>query len=150
MKRLKVILIFIVSFFCLCLGFSIALVISVFNHELYHYPANVYGCINFEGYDLNQKRSHSINMTGEWEFYYNRWIITDSDKEQMDAYIKIPGKWTGLKANNCVLGKEGYASYKTTLINLPKGTKLCPTYQSGGGDSAYRCILYTTPRQRDT
>lgn len=138
MKRLKVILIFIVSFFCLCLGFSIALVISIFNHELYHYPANEYGCINFDGYDLNQKRFHSINMTGEWEFYYNRWIITDSDEGQMDTYINIPGKWTGLKVKDVVLGKEGYASYKTTLINLPKGTKLCPTYQSGGGDSAYR------------
>ncbi|MDE5714665.1 MAG: histidine kinase [Anaeroplasmataceae bacterium] len=144
MKRLKVIVVFIVSFFCLCLGFSIALWISVFNHELYYYPANVYGCIDFAGYDLNQKRSHSMNMTGEWEFYYNRWIITDHDEGPMDAYIQIPGKWTGLKINDTTLGKKGYASYKTTLIHIPKGTRLCPTYQSGGGDSAYRVYYNKT------
>ncbi|MDE6415041.1 MAG: histidine kinase [Anaeroplasmataceae bacterium] len=144
MKRLKTISIFIFSFFCLCLGFSLALIISIYNHELYHYPPNVYGLIDFEGCDINKERSHSMNMTGQWEFYYNRWIITDEDEGQMDAYIQIPGKWTGLKVNGKTLGREGYASYKTTLINIPKGTRLMPTYQSGGGDSAYRVYYNKT------
>ncbi|MCM1131350.1 MAG: histidine kinase [Roseburia sp.] len=144
MKRLKTISIFIFSFFCLCLGFSLALIFSIYNHEIYHYPANTYGHIDFEGYDLNEERSFSINMTGQWEFYYNRFIITDEDEEKMDAYIKIPGKWTGLRVNGKALGKEGYASYKTTLLHLPKGTRLMPTYQSGGGDSAYRVYYNKT------
>lgn len=138
MRRLKVISIFVFSFFCLSLGFIIAIITSVFNHQIYNYPVNVLGVMDFSGYDLNQERTLSINMTGQWEFYYNRWIITDEDNDVMDTYIQIPSKWTGLRVHGVTIGKTGYASYKTTLINLPEGTKLCPTYQSGGGDSAYR------------
>ncbi len=138
MKKLKLVFIFLISFFCLFLGFFIALLYSVFNHEIYNYPENSFGVVDFMGYNLEKKRSHSINMTGQWEFYYNRWIITDQDDGDMDAYIQIPGKWTGLSVDGKALGKKGYASYKTTLIHLSEGTRLCPTYQSGGGDSAYR------------
>ncbi|MDE5867645.1 MAG: hypothetical protein K2H02_01735, partial [Anaeroplasmataceae bacterium] len=138
MKRLKIIFVYIFSFICLCLGFFSALIISIYNHELYQFPPNQQGIVDFNGYDLTNRRNHSIGLVGEWELYYNRWIITDEDDGPMDTYIKIPSKWTGLKVSGQTLGKSGYASYKTTLKNLPQGITLCPTFQSGSGDSAYR------------
>ena len=79
-------------------------------------------------FGLNQNR---MNLAGDVEFYYGRWIITDNEQSaDKDCYISLPGTWTGLEIDRdnekIKLTNYGYASYKVTI------TGLTPYSQIGG------------------
>lgn len=61
-------------------------------------------------------------LSGEWEFFYNRWVVTDNDTGAADGMIHLPGRWTGMKINGERLPKTGFASYRLTINNLDSGT----------------------------
>lgn len=80
-------------------------------------PATENGVSDFEGIDRD--RLTAMTLAGEWEFFYNRWIITDNDGGENDGFISIPGKWTGkILPDGQKASRKGYASYRLTIKNL--------------------------------
>lgn len=83
-------------------------------------PKIVGGVTDFGGTDRDN-RFTAIALSGEWEFFYNRWIVTDGDVEACDGYLSVPGRWTGIKRAGQKLPRFGYASYRLTVKNMAAG-----------------------------
>lgn len=60
-----------------------------------------------------------LYLNGEWEFFHDRWIVSDNDTAPRDGYITLGDSWTKLG-----YPKEGYASYRLTIKNLTPGLVL--------------------------
>lgn len=61
-----------------------------------------------------------IPLEGEWEFYWNTWLVTDDVKNvEPDLLIDVPQSWEGLEVQGEKLGSGGIASYKMTVTNCP-------------------------------
>jgi len=60
-----------------------------------------------------------LYLNGEWEFFHDRWIVSDNDTGKNDGYINLGDSWSKLG-----YAKEGYASYRLHIINLTPGLVL--------------------------
>lgn len=85
---------------------------------------NVDGVLDLQYYDPDNAYKR-VSLKGDWEFYYNKWIVTDdlTDAEP-DAMLPLNNRWTSLKLDGKRLPNTGYASYKLTVKNFPEGTIL--------------------------
>ncbi|MDE7107679.1 MAG: histidine kinase [Clostridiales bacterium] len=93
---------------------------DAFYNEIYDTPRVNRGATDYSDTDWNNRlTAHSL--AGEWEFFYNRWIITDNDVGENDGYISIPGRWTGKTVGGKKLSRFGYASYRLTVKNIAAG-----------------------------
>lgn len=102
---------------------TFCLFLFVFNAnycKIYKSPEVQNGKIDFTGVDL-YPRDVACNLSGKWEFYYNRWIITDGYDGESDGQINIPSLWTYKDYGNGKLPKTGYASYKLVAENIEAG-----------------------------
>lgn len=107
-----------VAVYCICVGAIFTF--SAFYNEIYDTPHVVRGVADYANTDWNDRlTAHSL--AGEWEFFYNRWIITDGDDGENDGYISIPGRWTGKTVGGKKLSRFGYASYRMTAKNITEG-----------------------------
>lgn len=116
----KYLLLFIaaVVVYVICVG--AVFTFDAFYNEIYDTPHIVRGVADYSDTDWNGRlTAHSL--AGEWEFFYNRWIITDGDGGENDGYISIPGRWTGKTVNGKKLSRFGYASYRMTAKNITAG-----------------------------
>lgn len=91
--------------------------------KVYKSPEVKNGKVDFTGVDL-YPRDVACNLSGEWEFYYNRWIITDGDDGESDGKINVPSLWTYKDYGNGKLSKTGYASYKLIAENVEVGANV--------------------------
>jgi signal transduction histidine kinase len=57
-----------------------------------------------------------LYLNGEWEFFHNRWVVSDNDTGPNDGYISLGDSWTKLG-----YPKEGYGSYRLSIKNLTPG-----------------------------
>lgn len=58
-------------------------------------------------------------LTGDWEFYWKKLIITDGLEEaQPDLTVNVPSFWSDYSVNGGELENGGYASYKLMLKGL--------------------------------
>ncbi|MDD3130162.1 MAG: hypothetical protein PHW21_07315, partial [Candidatus Izemoplasmatales bacterium] len=81
-------------------------------NNVYGYPSIENHTLNLENASLDNKRI-PIRLYGEWEFYYNQWIVTDSEDEAIPTgTINVPEKWSGRNYNGQILPRNGFASYK--------------------------------------
>lgn len=95
----------------------LALSIASWNYPaLYSYKAAEGGVFDQENVAL--KDANWRSPTGEWEFYYNRWILTDQDPNPRDGLITYGQSWSSLG-----FPLKGYASYKLNIINAVPGEK---------------------------
>lgn len=79
------------------------------------------GASDFTDIDL-QTSDSNIVLGGEWQFYYNKWIITDESESESDGLIYVPSRWTGMSFNGGhPLPRGGFASYALTLQNVSEG-----------------------------
>lgn len=67
-----------------------------------------------------------VYPSGEYEFFYNQWLMTDNIKEPIsDGKINMPESWVGRevqrKGKNYTLTSEGYATYRMTMKNVEPG-----------------------------
>lgn len=85
--------------------------------EIYKSPRITDGGADFADTDL-PTRDVACNLAGEWEFFYNKWIVTDGFDGQPDGMIKMPEVWTYKDFGNGRLPKRGYASYRLTVTNV--------------------------------
>ncbi|MEG1508973.1 MAG: histidine kinase [Clostridia bacterium] len=70
---------------------------------------------NIENFEETQ-----VLLNNDWQFFYNDWIISDNINRENDGVIKINDTWSRLNKN---FGRKGYASYKTTIKGVKKGSK---------------------------
>ncbi|MDD3173204.1 MAG: GHKL domain-containing protein [Herbinix sp.] len=104
---------------------------SYFYHEITGLPKAVNGTIDLsEGISSN----HNIYLDGQWEFYWNQFIISDqkqlpyesktnlisgaNDISDEDIIMEVPDNWSKYKINGDTLPDSGYGSYRLILNNL--------------------------------
>ena len=95
-------------------------ILFVFNgnyNKIYKSPQVVDGKVDFDGIDV-PSRNVACNLTGKWEFFYDKWIVTDGFDGEKDGLIDLPGLWTYKDFGNGKLPKSGYASYRLTVYNI--------------------------------
>ncbi len=86
-------------------------------------PELVNGVIDFTGYDMKETYVKQ-HMKGEYEFFYNRWIIEDNDSSFCDAKVQVPHHYKETMIDGKRLSNEGYSSYRVYVKGLPLGTKI--------------------------
>lgn len=86
--------------------------------KIYHTPILNHTILDLTGYDINHRKV-DYNLTGEWEFYYNQWIVTDHIEPNKTGVIHLPNRWS----EQYHLSRKGYASYKITIKNPNIGDK---------------------------
>lgn len=86
--------------------------------KIYNTPILNDTILDLSGYDINN-RTVDYNLAGEWEFYYNQWIITDNIEPNKTGTILLPSRWN----DQFNLSRKGYASYKLTIKNPQIGDK---------------------------
>ena len=106
--------------------------------RIYKSPQVKKGKVDFENIDL-PARDVACNLTGEWEFFYNKWIVTDGETCDPDGMIKLPGLWTWKDFGSGRLSKTGYASYRLYAENIQPDINLI-VYRHYA-DFAYRVFI---------
>ena len=94
----KCVLLFIaaIAVYCICVGAIFTC--NAFYNEIYDTPRVSRGAADYTDTDWTDRlTAHSL--AGEWEFFYNRWIITDNDSGENDGFLSVPGRWTGKPVN---------------------------------------------------
>ncbi len=109
---------------------------TYFYHKLTGIPEASNHRIDLSGHSI----SKSIVLDGEWEFYWNRLIVTEQVKNTTpDFLIRVPDYWSKYQIDGNYLPDSGYASYKLTLKGL-KTDKPVTIYLPDFG-SAYRVFI---------
>ena len=112
----------------------IILLISLFGQSLLLWPINkvneakikvslVDTVMDFNGYTYS---GNIVYPNGEYEFYYNQWLMTDHVKNPIsDGKINMPDSWVGRELHrngkNYKLTSNGYATYRMTMKNIEPG-----------------------------
>ncbi len=91
--------------------------------NIYKSPPVKGGSVNFADTDI-ATRDVACNLAGEWEFYYNEWIVTDNVTRSPDGMIKLPDVWTYKNFGNGKLPKTGFASYRLYAENVQPNIKV--------------------------
>lgn len=91
--------------------------------KIYGSPEVDDATIDFDGVDL-LPRDVACNLSGKWEFFYNKWIVTDGYDGESDGLISVPSLWTYKDYGNGKLPKTGYASYRLVANNVEKGANV--------------------------
>jgi len=78
--------------------------------SIYGYPESQNGTLDFSGYSLNGG-SKLINLGDKGRLYFDRWVVTDDDKDSQDAIMNMRDDWTASSS----LPKEGYGTLAWTL-----------------------------------
>lgn len=95
--------------------------VSANYQSIYSSPEVEKASADFAGIDLTARKVDCI-LSGEWEFFYNKWIITDGERQaKPDGLLSVPGHWTLKKFNGEYLPESGYASFRITLYNVQEG-----------------------------
>ncbi len=116
----KSLILFIAVVAVYCISIGAIFLFNAFYNEIYSTPHVKRGAADYTDTDWNNRlTAHSL--AGEWEFFYNRWIITDGDDGENDGFISIPERWTGKTVNGKKLSRFGYASYRLTVKNITAG-----------------------------
>lgn len=124
-------------------GFLLSVVIShlpvvytVFYHELTGANKAVDAVLDLKNLSADEK----IILDGEWEFYWNRLLVTISEKNaRPDFLIKVPDYWTKYEIDGEYLPVAGYASYRLVLKNFHVDYPVAISLPDFG--SAYRVYL---------
>lgn len=111
-------IIFCVIMYCLLALFIAGLFLFSSNYpQIYNCPQVKNGKADFANTDI-PKRDVACNLAGEWEFFYNKWIVTEDYNGQADGIITMPSVWTYKDFGNGRLPKSGFASYRLIAKNV--------------------------------
>lgn len=91
-------------------------------NKLNDIPLSKNGVIDFTNHNTDFEKC--ILLKGEWEFYYDKWLVDENTLERInkdekyDIMIDIPSCWATYKdANGQYFPSHGHASYRTILKN---------------------------------
>ncbi len=81
------------------------------------------GTIDFTGYNIgeNYLKQH---MKGEYEFFYNKWIVEERYTGEADTKVSVPHHYKDTFIDGKRLPNEGYSSYRVYVKGLPIGSKI--------------------------
>ena len=97
---------------------SFLLILSFNYNRIYNLPKINETTLNIKDYNIDDRKVDFL-LNGEWDFYYNQWIVTDNDNN-LTGKITLPNHW-----NDCFnIPSSGYASYKLNITNPTVGTYL--------------------------
>ncbi|MBN2861637.1 MAG: HAMP domain-containing histidine kinase [Bacteroidales bacterium] len=74
---------------------------------------------------IQDSKKFNIKLNGEWEFYWNRMLRPydfQGKKIRPDFFGKVPSYWTDYSGNTLSTTKEGFATYRLTIL-LPPGLR---------------------------
>lgn len=98
--------------------------------------------IDLGGMDF--KEGTSIPLEGEWEFHWEKLLVTDHLGSQLpDRVVGVPSYWSQEKQDGEALPVQGYASYRLRLINCPPEADVLVVVPNL--PSAYRVFLNGQP-----
>lgn len=111
-------------------------VYTLFYHSLTGAPAAQAG--SMDGTRLSPSRSGVLD--GSWEFYWNRLIATEPQKNSKpDFLIQVPDYWSKYQINGNWLPAGGFASYRLVLRGLDYSNPVTVFIPDFGG--AYRAFV---------
>lgn len=107
------------------------------------YFAEVMGLAKLENLHLDATQMRDgdyASLYGEWEYFYNKWIVTDNLTDaEPDGVIRVPDVWTGkTDASGERLPRTGYGSFRITAT-IPAGTAF--QVHAVNFDGAYRTYI---------
>lgn len=75
---------------------------------------------------LAGKEEAIVPLSGEWEFYWQRFITEDELLKQVDQPIitSIPGVWNNIRLGGASLPGFGYATYRLKVTGLTPGRQM--------------------------
>ena len=79
--------------------------------------------LDFNGYGFGETYVKQ-HMKGEYEFFYNKWIVEDNYTGEPDCHVNVPHHYKDTVLNGERLSNEGYSSYRVYIKGLPVGTKI--------------------------
>ncbi len=92
---------------------------------------------NVYGYNLT--KGDKVSLVGEWEFYWNKHIVSDGiEEETPDLLVEVPSSWTVYEKDGESLSNGGIASYKTILSGIKSTEPLLVSVQNLPGE----CQVY--------
>ena len=151
-RKIKIIVLTVVTALYF-VGLAVLYAVNTHFSALTDAPAVKQGTTDYKDIDRNGRRT-AITLSGEWEFFYNRHIITDGDGGAPDGYLSVPSKWTGKIFNGKKAARSGYASYRLTVKNIKAGEVVtCFSDNStplSSGPSIYSSITVVTPPEKST
>lgn len=69
--------------------------------------------------DYNTDNGDVAYLTGEWEFYWQKFLVTNHLKNaHPDLIVHVPSPWTTYKINGKHLQNGGYASYRAVVTGF--------------------------------
>lgn len=78
--------------------------------------------------DLAEKQEFDFQnryLSGDIEFFYNQWIVSEPSEEQTSVSYETPGNWSRRSYDGLgTLTGSGYASYRYVITGLQPGTVL--------------------------
>lgn len=109
---------------------------TLFYHDLTGAPTAKNGTVGLSGVPSGQ----SIVLDGEWEFYWNRLIVTNPERNAApDFPIRVPDYWSRYQKNGSYLPAGGCASYRLLVKGLNEARPVTVYLPDFG--SAYRVFL---------
>lgn len=81
------------------------------------------GAIDFTGYNVTDEYVKQ-HMKGEYEFFYNKWIVEEDYSGAADAKVSVPHHYKETIIDGKQLSNDGYSSYRVYVKGLPVGTKI--------------------------
>ena len=90
--------------------------------------------------DMGQSDGWTV-LPGEWEYYYNKWLISDNLLDaQPDGVIDMPDVWTGKTTlDGHILPRDGYGSFRLKIKNVKPGSEILVF--ANNYDGAYRTYI---------
>ena len=85
-------------------------------------PVPEKGVLDLRGYDF----SENIELNGEWEFYWNElydFYDFENKVHTPDAYINVPGGWSGIEVDGKIIPDTGYATLRLVIFTDPNDKK---------------------------
>ncbi len=74
---------------------------------------------SFDLSEINFDGGQNAYLTGEWEFYYNTLLVSDSaETASISSYLSVPSPWSSVIDKNGKYQSGGYASYRCVVKNV--------------------------------
>lgn len=125
----------------ICFTFVTALIL-VLTCLCSHLLPNIYKMPKIENAHLDMSgREDWVVLPGEWEYFYDKWIVTDNIVDAVpDGTLKMPDVWTGKTTNDGrVLPRDGYGSFRLIVENVKPGLEILVF--ANNYDGAYRTYI---------
>ncbi|MCE9499721.1 MAG: hypothetical protein K8R21_04370, partial [Leptospira sp.] len=85
-------------------------------------PKVINGTLDLRNWNLQE--NGTVQLDGEWEFYWEKFLKPGEIISGSPEYLKVPGLWNGFKRNGSTVGNLGFATYRLKILLNPAEKKL--------------------------